>query len=64
MKTMGFKNRQEAGRQLGAAPIDRGDEGEDTLVLGIPPGGLVAADERRSDEIHYCRFSKTPEAEF
>jgi predicted phosphoribosyltransferase len=42
---MNFKNRREAGRQLGRVLVNRGYEGEDTLVLGIPPGGLVVADE-------------------
>jgi predicted phosphoribosyltransferase len=45
MKTVSFKNRREAGRQLGRVLVNRGYEREDILVLGIPPGGLVVADE-------------------
>lgn len=45
METMIFKNRREAGRQLGTAFIKRGYMGKNTLVLGIPRGGLVVADE-------------------
>jgi len=45
MKTTIFENRRTAGRRLGAALIDRGYRGENTLVLGIPRGGLVVADE-------------------
>lgn len=45
MKTITFKNRREAGRQLGVELIRRGYGGENTLVLGIPRGGLVVADE-------------------
>lgn len=45
MKTMIFENRREAGRQLATALINRGYKGENTLVLGIPRGGLVVADE-------------------
>ncbi len=44
METVIFKNRREAGRQLGAALIKRGYGGKNTLVLGIPRGGLVVAD--------------------
>ena len=40
-----FENRREAGRQLATALINRGYKGENTLVLGIPRGGLVVADE-------------------
>lgn len=40
-----FKNRREAGRQLATALIKRGYMGKNTLVLGIPRGGLVVADE-------------------
>ncbi len=45
MKTIIFENRREAGRQLAMALINRGYKGENTLVLGIPRGGLVVADE-------------------
>jgi predicted phosphoribosyltransferase len=45
MKTMTFKNRREAGRQLASALIKRGYRAENTLVLGIPRGGLLVADE-------------------
>ena len=40
-----FENRSEAGRRLARALIKRGYRGENTLVLGIPRGGLVVADE-------------------
>ena len=40
-----FENRREAGRQLATAIIKRGYRGENTLVLGIPRGGLLVADE-------------------
>jgi predicted phosphoribosyltransferase len=45
METMIFKDRREAGRQLAKALIKRAYMGQDTLVLGIPRGGLVVADE-------------------
>ncbi len=45
MKTITFENRREAGRRLGRALTKRGYGGEDTLVLGIPRGGLVVAAE-------------------
>ena len=45
MKTVNFKNRRDAGRQLGKVLATRGYNGENTLVLGIPRGGLVVADE-------------------
>ncbi len=45
METAIFKNRREAGRQLATALIKRGYKGQNTLVLGIPCGGLVVADE-------------------
>jgi predicted phosphoribosyltransferase len=45
METMTFKNRREAGRQLSRVLVNRGYEGENILVLGIPRGGLVVADE-------------------
>jgi len=45
MKTMIFENRREAGRQLATAIIKRGYRRENTLVLGIPRGGLLVADE-------------------
>lgn len=45
MKTIIFEDRREAGRQLAKALINRGYKGENTLVLGIPRGGLVVADE-------------------
>ncbi len=40
-----FKDRREAGRQLANALTKQGYEGQDTIVLGIPRGGLVVADE-------------------
>ncbi|OGP78025.1 MAG: hypothetical protein A2V86_15025 [Deltaproteobacteria bacterium RBG_16_49_23] len=40
-----FPDRREAGRQLAAALIKRDFTDKDTLVLGIPRGGLVVADE-------------------
>ena len=40
-----FENRREAGRQLATAIIKRGYRRENTLVLGIPRGGLLVADE-------------------
>lgn len=45
METVIFKNRREAGRQLATALMKRGYKGKNTLVFGIPRGGLVAADE-------------------
>src|SRR4030042_5191569 len=45
MEAIVFKNRREAGRQLAKALARRGYKGQDTLVLGIPRGGLVVADE-------------------
>jgi predicted phosphoribosyltransferase len=45
METAIFENRREAGRQLAKALIKRGYKGENTLVLGIPRGGLVVTDE-------------------
>ena len=45
MKPMVFENRGEAGRRLGVALIRRGYRNENTLVLGIPRGGLVVAEE-------------------
>lgn len=45
MKTIDFENRREAGRQLARALRKRGYRGKNTLVLGIPRGGLVVADE-------------------
>jgi putative phosphoribosyl transferase len=45
MKTIIFEDRREAGRQLAKALINRGYKGENTLLLGIPRGGLVVADE-------------------
>ncbi len=45
METEIFKNRREAGRQLAAVLIKRGYKGRNTLVLGIPRGGIVVADE-------------------
>ncbi len=45
METVIFKNGREAGRQLAKALTKRGYQGETTLVLGIPRGGLVVADE-------------------
>ncbi len=45
MKTITFENRREAGCRLARALAKRGYKGENTLVLGIPRGGLVVADE-------------------
>ena len=45
METGSFKNRREAGRQLGKALAGRGYKRENVLVLGIPRGGLVVAEE-------------------
>ncbi len=45
MKEIIFENRREAGRRLARALMKRGYGGEETLVLGIPRGGLVVADE-------------------
>jgi putative phosphoribosyl transferase len=45
METMTFKDRREGGRQLAQALVNRGYKGENTLVLGIPRGGLVVAEE-------------------
>ncbi len=45
MKTVIFENRREAGRQLAAVLIKHDYKGQDTLVLGIPRGGVVVADE-------------------
>src|SRR4030065_498128 len=45
MKAMIFGDRREAGRQLANALTKRSYMGQDTLVLGIPRGGLVVADE-------------------
>ncbi len=40
-----FENRRDAGRKLASALIHRGYKGKNTLVLGIPRGGLVVAEE-------------------
>jgi putative phosphoribosyl transferase len=45
METVIFRDRRDAGRQLAIALLKRGYNGENTLVLGIPRGGLVVADE-------------------
>jgi putative phosphoribosyl transferase len=45
MKAIIFRDRREAGRQLANTLAKRGYKGQDTLVLGIPRGGLVVADE-------------------
>ncbi len=45
MRTTTFENRREAGRRLAKVLAKRGYRGENTLVLGIPRGGLVVADE-------------------
>src|SRR4030042_4239195 len=45
METMIFKDRREGGRQLAEVLAKRGDKGRNTLVLGIPRGGLVVAEE-------------------
>jgi phosphoribosyl transferase-like protein len=45
METMIFENRREGGRQLAIALAKRGYKGQNTLVLGIPRGGLVVAEE-------------------
>ncbi len=45
METMIFKDRREGGRQLARALTGRGYQGQNTLVLGIPRGGFVVAEE-------------------
>jgi len=45
MRTITFENRREAGRRLARALGRRGYRGRNTLILGIPRGGLVVADE-------------------
>jgi len=45
METVIFRNRREAGRQLAKALTKGSYNGESTLVLDIPRGGLVVADE-------------------
>jgi predicted phosphoribosyltransferase len=45
MENMIFKDRREGGRQLAKRLTKRGYKGQNTLVLGIPRGGLVVADE-------------------
>ncbi len=45
MDTIIFRDRREAGGQLAKALQKQGYDGENTLVLGIPRGGLVVADE-------------------
>ena len=45
MKTASFENRRDAGRRLARALMKRGYRGDNILVLGIPRGGLVVADE-------------------
>ncbi|HVP80545.1 MAG TPA: phosphoribosyltransferase family protein [Thermodesulfobacteriota bacterium] len=45
METIAFGNRRDAGRRLARALMKRGYRGVNTLVLGIPRGGLVVADE-------------------
>ena len=45
MKTINFKNRRDAGHHLGKLLANRGYNGKNTVVLGIPRGGLVVADE-------------------
>ena len=45
MGAMIFGDRREAGRELAKALITRVYTRQDTLVLGIPRGGLVVADE-------------------
>jgi predicted phosphoribosyltransferase len=45
VETTIFRDRREGGRQLAAALAKRGDKGQNTLVLGIPRGGLVVAEE-------------------
>ncbi len=42
---MTFENRREAGHRLARALMKRSYRGKNTLVLGIPRGGLVVADE-------------------
>ncbi len=45
METIIIRDRREAGRRLAAALVKRGYKGKNTLVLGIPRGGMVVADE-------------------
>ena len=45
METTIFRDRREAGHQIAKALAKRGYMGQSTLVLGIPRGGLVVADE-------------------
>jgi len=45
METMIFRDRREGGRQLVRALTGRGYQGKNTLVLGIPRGGFVVAEE-------------------
>jgi putative phosphoribosyl transferase len=45
METGIFRDRREAGRQLAKTLTRGGYTGKGTLVLGIPRGGLVVADE-------------------
>jgi len=45
MGKMIFEDRREAGRQLGYALLKRGYADHEPLVLGIPRGGLVIAEE-------------------
>ena len=45
MRRIIFENRREAGRRLARALAKRGYGGENVLILGVPRGGLVVADE-------------------
>ena len=45
METTIFRDRREGGCQLARAFTERGATGQNTLVLGIPRGGLVVAEE-------------------
>jgi predicted phosphoribosyltransferase len=45
MRTIIFENRREAGNRLARALAKRGYGGENALILGVPRGGLVVADE-------------------
>jgi predicted phosphoribosyltransferase len=45
VKTVTFKNRHDAGYKLAMRLVNRGYQGENILVIGMPRDGLVVADE-------------------